>query len=95
MTPEGKVKKEVREFLKKENIWYYQPVQNGMGQVGIPDFICCRKGTFIGIETKAPGKKNQTTPNQERVMKEIRDHGGFTLVADSVLDVHLFFKEWK
>jgi len=39
MTPEGKVKDAVRKLLKVRTIWYYQPMQNGMGQVGIPDFI--------------------------------------------------------
>lgn len=83
-TPEGKVKKQVRDYLRKKDIWFYQPVQNGMGQVGIPDFICCYKGQFIAIETKAPGKLGNVTPNQERVINEIREHGGLALVVDSI-----------
>lgn len=84
MTPEGKVKKAVREFLRKHDIWFYQPVQNGMGQVGIPDFICCFRGHFIAIETKAPGKMHTVTANQQRVIDQIREHGGLALVVDSV-----------
>jgi hypothetical protein len=83
-TPEGKVKKQVRDYLRKKGIWFYQPVQNGMGQVGIPDFICCYKGQFIAIETKAPGKLANVTPNQQRVIEEIRAHGGLALVVDSI-----------
>ena len=83
-TPEGKVKKAVRDFLRKHDIWFYQPVQNGMGVVGIPDFICCYKGHFVAIETKAPGKISNVTPNQQRVIDEIREHGGLALVVDSV-----------
>lgn len=83
-TPEGKVKKQVREFLRKHEIWFYQPVQNGMGVVGIPDFICCFKGHFIAIETKAPGKLSHVTANQQRVIDAIREHGGLALVVDSV-----------
>lgn len=83
-TPEGKVKKQVRDFLRKHDIWFYQPVQNGMGVVGIPDFICCWKGRFIAIETKAPGKLSQVTANQQRVIDAIREHGGLALVVDSV-----------
>jgi hypothetical protein len=82
-TPEGKVKKAVRDFLTKKGCWYYQPVQNGMGRVGIPDFICCYRGTFIAIETKAPGKMHTVTPNQQRVIDEIQRHGGLAIVADS------------
>lgn len=90
-TPEGKVKDGVRKRLKEAGIWFYQPIQNGMGRVGIPDFICCYNGRFLAIETKAPGKINNTTPNQEQVLKEIRESGGYSLVLDDPerLDEHL------
>lgn len=92
MTPEGKVKAAVRAWLKARGIWYYQPVQNGMGQVGIPDFICCWNGRLLAIETKAPGKKSQTTANQDRVLQEINSHGGVAVVVDdaAALDKLLF-----
>ncbi len=84
MTPEGKVKESVRKFLRAKGVWFYQPVQNGMGRVGIPDFVCCYRGTFIAIETKAPGKLSTVTANQQRVIDEIKEHGGLALVVDSV-----------
>jgi len=84
MTPEGKVKAAVKKALKDKGIWYFLPVSNGMGQVGIPDFICCYEGKFLAVETKAPGKRGYTTPNQERVLKEISDHGGLAIVVDDV-----------
>lgn len=84
MTPEGKVKEAVRKFLRAQGVWFYQPIQNGMGRVGIPDFICCFKGIFIAIETKAPGKMHTVTANQQRVLAEIKEHGGLSLVVDSV-----------
>jgi hypothetical protein len=82
MTPEGKVKDAVKKVLKKHGIWYFMPMQNGFGVVGVPDFICCFHGMFLGVETKAPGKREQTTPNQDRVLREIVEHGGYTLVVD-------------
>lgn len=84
MTPEGKVKKSVREFLHDRGVWFYQPIQNGMGRVGIPDFVCCFNGLFIAIETKAPGKLANLTANQKLVIEEIKAHGGLAVVADSV-----------
>jgi len=82
MTPEGKVKEQCKLLLKTYGIWYYMPVQNGMGTVGIPDIIACWKGRFLAIETKAPGKRSNTTPNQERVLAEIAAHGGMQIVVD-------------
>lgn len=81
-TPEGRVKDAVKKVLKKHGIWYFMPMQNGFGVVGVPDFICCFHGMFLGVETKAPGKREQTTPNQDRVLREIVEHGGYTLVVD-------------
>ena len=99
MTPEGKVKQAVKKYLIAEGIWYYFPSQNGIGCVGIPDLICCRPitvtpdmvgktlGQFVAIETKAPGKKANTTANQKRNLKAIADHAGVAVVADCVDDV--------
>jgi hypothetical protein len=84
VTPEGKVKAAVKKYLQAQGVWFWMPVSNGMGQVGIPDFICCFNGSFIAIETKAPGKLSNVTANQQRVIDEIKAHGGLALVVDSV-----------
>lgn len=81
-TPEGKVKAAVKKVLQARGIWFFMPMQNGFGVVGIPDFICCWKGQFLAIETKAPGKRNTTTANQDRKLQEIQDHGGWAIVVD-------------
>jgi hypothetical protein len=83
-TPEGKVKAAVKKVLTARNVWFFMPMQNGFGVVGIPDFICCAHGRFIAIETKAPGRRNDTTANQDRRLQEIKEHGGLTLVVDDV-----------
>ena len=90
MTPEGKVKAAVKKLLKERGIWHYMPVQNGMGVVGIPDFICCWKGAFLAIETKAPGRRANLTPNQERRIAEIHKAGGAALVVDDVAQLREF-----
>lgn len=82
MTPEGRVKEAVKKVLKARDIWFFMPMQNGFGVVGIPDFICCWRGYFLAIETKAPGKRGDTTANQDRRLQEIKDHGGWTIVVD-------------
>jgi len=83
-TPEGRVKEAVKRELKKRGIWYYLPMQNGMGVVGIPDFICCWDGHFLAIETKAPGKLKNLTANQVKRQDEIKTAGGTAVTVDSV-----------
>lgn len=94
-TPEGRVKDDVKKRLKQHDIWYFCPMQNGFGVVGIPDFICCINGHFLAIETKAPGKTNNTTPNQDRVIKEIREHWGTVLIIDDVEILDMYIKGLK
>ena len=107
MTPEGKVKEEVKKYLKEEGIFWYMPVPNGMGVTGIPDILCCvpmkitedmvgkTVGVFAGVETKAPGKIKNTTPNQKRLLKDIADAGGIAVVTQDVALVEAVIKHLK
>jgi hypothetical protein len=73
LTPEGKVKKRVRELLHRYDAYWHCPVQNGMGTPSL-DFIGCLAGAYFGIETKAGNK--QPTPRQELTMCAIEKAGG-------------------
>lgn len=94
-TPEAKVKDACKKYLKAIGAWFFMPVSNGMGQVGIPDIICCYKGMFIAVETKAPGKRGNTTPNQERVIEAIKGADGWAIVVDNVSQLHEFITAIK
>ncbi len=87
MTPEGKVKKKVKEYLQSIGAWYYMPVSNGMGRVGCPDILVCYKGLFMAFETKAPGKIKNVTANQQREIDEIQRANGLAHVVDDVEQV--------
>ena len=94
MTPEAAVKRRTKEAFDAADAWSYAPVQNGMGVVGIPDRLGCvpyvirpedvgrRVGLFVAVECKAPGKRNQTTANQDRQLAGIRAAGGIAAVVD-------------
>ena len=97
MTPEGRVKEGIKKYLTKRGVWFagkaapavvvgwmYMPVTNGMGVVGIPDFVGVWKGLAFFIEAKAPGKIADTTDNQKARHMEIEKAGGVVIVADSV-----------
>lgn len=90
-TPEGKVKAAVKRYLKSIGAWFYMPVQNGMGVVGIPDFIVCWRGRFFAIETKAPGRKGSVTPNQKRQIEAICGAEGVAVVVDDPTDLPKIF----
>ena len=91
MTPEGKVKEQVKKLLKKYGVYWHMPVQNGMGAPSL-DLICCVRGRYLAIETKAPGKK--PTPRQEVTMYEILKAGGTVYVIDGdTAELEHFLKE--
>ena len=87
MTPEGKVKKKVKEYHQSIGAWYYMPVSNGMGRVGCPDILVCYKGMFMAFETKAPGKIKNVTANQQREIDGIQRANGLAHVVDDVEQV--------
>jgi|TARA_B100000929_G_C15463789_1_gene405471 hypothetical protein len=87
MTPEGKVKKKVKEYLATTGAWYYMPVSNGMGRVGCPDILVCYQGHFLAFEVKPPGKIKNTTANQDREIAGINKANGIAIVVDNVEQV--------
>jgi hypothetical protein len=74
MTPEGEVKKELRELLDTyEKIYIFNPVPSGYGKSSLDTLICFR-GRFIAVEAKKPGK--EPTPRQRFTTREILAAGG-------------------
>lgn len=102
MTPEGKVKKDIRRELISWGLipagigevpesaagWFYMPVSNGMGVMGIPDFIGCIGpfAKFFSIEAKAP-KNGVVSETQKDRHKEIKSARGIVLVARGTDDI--------
>jgi hypothetical protein len=90
MTPEAKVKQEIKAHLAGvEGLWFFMPVPTGYGMRGIPDFVGCYRGRFFAIEAKSDIGK--LSPWQERVRDKITLAGGLWLLARSAGDVtHVF-----
>jgi hypothetical protein len=90
MTPEGRVKKAVKDILLRHDVlpgpeggshgWYFMPVAGRFGKRGIPDFICNVAGYFVAIETKANGE--EPTDLQELNLNGITKASGISLVVD-------------
>lgn len=93
MTPEGKVKKKINEWLEETfpGLFTWMPVPNGYGKSGIPDHIACVPvvitqemvgetiGVFVGIEAKT--EVGVLTKHQERRLAEIADASGIAEVV--------------
>jgi hypothetical protein len=95
-TPESKVKDKIKKVLKKHNVYYHMPVQNGMGAPTL-DFICCFMGRYLAIEAK-PGVK-EPTDRQRQTIAAIQTSGGMAYLVnedpnsdadwlDTMLSVH-------
>lgn len=58
---------------------------------GVPDILACYKGRFIAIEVKDKG--NKATPLQLANIEQIKEQGGYALVAYSPYQVELLLGE--
>jgi len=79
-TPEGRVKSQIKKMLKDAGVYFVMPVSNGMGNHGVPDFLCCHNGFFLAIEAKAG--KGKTTALQDANIERIRASKGVALVIN-------------
>lgn len=94
VTPEGRVKAAVKRVLKALGAWYFMPVQTGRGVGGVPDFVVCMPvtvtpdmvgrtvGLFVGVETKAPGRRSNVSDLQRLQINAIGRAGGVAVVVD-------------
>jgi hypothetical protein len=80
MTPEAKVKKQVKKILDGFGCYHFYAFTGGYGRSGVPDIIACYKGRFIGIECKAG--KGKTTALQDLNITQIRKNQGLAIVVN-------------
>jgi len=82
-TPEGKVKKKIKTCIELIGAYYAMPMGTGYGNAGVPDFLICYKGRFIGIEAKANGGKPSAL--QLKNLDQIIEAGGLAFVEPFVV----------
>jgi len=80
MTPEKKVKEQVKALCKRHGAYYAIPVTRGMASNGTPDMLVGHAGYFAGVETKA-GSGKPTKLQMVRLV-EIRRAGCTALVIN-------------
>ena len=96
MTPEGKVKADVKAFLMERRVasmskpcldaagYYHMYVPSGYGDPAL-DFTGCYKGRFFSVETKARG--GVPSAMQNRIRKIQQDALGFSIWGDDASDI--------
>ena len=85
MTPEAKVKKQIRAILDRVGAYYSMPIGSGFGNAGTPDFLVCYKGKFIAIEAKA-GKGKVTALQGHQLGKIMQPGGEAFIINDKNID---------
>ena len=88
-TPEGKVKAEVKKYLKDLGAYYFMPVQTGYGAAGV-DFYICYEGWFIAVETKAG--EAVPKPRQRKVLEDVDSCGGIALCINNVKSLQRYIE---
>jgi len=79
-TKEAAIKRKIRAILDEFEAYYAMPIGTGYGNSGVPDFLCCVNGRFLGIEAKAGS--NKPTALQQHNIERIFDAGGYALVIN-------------
>jgi len=94
MTPEGRVKADIKKFLNSlPNCFWWMPPVNGYGTNGIPDFVGCYLGVFFAIEAKRPGGLSGVTALQQDKINRINQAHGYAIAADNVEAVKAMFEQ--
>ena len=83
---EKNIENKIKSYLKSKGAYYVKYFGNQFSQVGVPDILACYHGRFIGIEVK--NEKGKTSPLQDVNLEQIKNAGGYSLVARSVEDVN-------
>lgn len=82
---ETKLQKSIQKYLQSKGAYEFKVHGSIYMKAGIPDIICCYKGSFIGIECKVG--KNKMSSLQEEHRKMILSAGGIHILAYELKDV--------
>lgn len=79
MTPEGRVKKECRDWLDSHPHYYrYAPVPMGYGKRTLDELVCIA-GKFVALEYKRKSGDGRRDQFQEAVCQDVRKAGGVAI----------------
>jgi hypothetical protein len=90
---ESKRSRHIMNALRERGIFCFKVHGSEHMMAGLPDVIACVGGIFVGMETKHPETRRDTSPRQDFVHNSIRLSGGFVRVICSVEEALEFVDE--
>ena len=85
MTPEGELKKRIREYLESRGAFWSNVSGGAYSKPGDPDIVACYRRFYIAIEAKSDAGRQSNVQKQREA--EIRRTGGIYMIARSVEEV--------
>jgi hypothetical protein len=79
--PEARISQRIQTTLRGAGFFCFKVHGSEHMMAGLPDIIVCAEGLFIGLETKTPDKRGNTSARQEFVHTQIRLAGGCAQVV--------------
>jgi len=86
LVTEANIKDRIKRILKKHKLFYFMPQSGIYGTAGIPDFVCCIKGKFLGIEAKSPrrGEGGLSTLQKACQKSILKAQGDYLVIYDDI-----------
>lgn len=83
---ESRLSRQIMTALRVEGWFCFKIHGTELVMAGLPDVIVCAEGIFIGLETKNPDKRDNTSSRQDYVHDQIREAGGAAYVVTSAAE---------
>jgi hypothetical protein len=84
--PESRLSRAIMGAMRARGAFVWKNHGGPTMMAGLPDIAGCYRGLFVAVETKMPGGGNPS-PAQQLRHDQIREAGGYVIVARSVADI--------
>ena len=84
--PEARLSRKIMDAIRAKGYFCFKVHGTDTMMSGLPDIIVCADGYFIGLETKMPNKRSNTSAIQKHRHDEIRESGGAAFVVCAAVE---------
>jgi Holliday junction resolvase len=83
---ESRLSQSIMRALRAQGIFCFKVHGSEHMMAGLPDIVACVEGKFLGLESKHPETREDTSPRQDLVHTYIEESGGTARVVCSVAE---------